>query len=197
MNRGQVTAKQALKNPTQDAIIHDEIYSIEKSIREAATLGFRSVIIDNTLITSNLLNSEVQIQNIDLTTNVFTIGSHGFQSGDYVVVRQNDTLPVPLITDTEYVVDVIDTNTFRLKTSSRYNQTIIDITDIGVGLHYIRKLIPAEQFFKAWDKFYIYEDAEQKLYIINTIETHVKSMGYDIKKFKDNSTNTFYWQIIW
>lgn len=197
MNRGSLTANQALKNTTQDKFIHDEIYLIEKNIREVSQSGFRSTIIDFTTITNNIINSEQQITQIDISSNIFTLSSHSFVTDDIVVLRSSDTLPVPLVADKEYKVEVIDTDTFRLLESSRFDNSVIDLTNIGVGNTFIRKIIPSEQFYKSWAFFYTYEDSESKLYIITAIETHFKSMGYEIKKFENPITKTFYWKLEW
>lgn len=197
MNRGQVTANQALKNPVQDKVIHDEIYLIEKNIREVQSSGFRSTIIDFTTITNKNINTEQQITTIDITTNIFTLTAHSFVSGDIVVLRSSDTLPTPLVTDVEYLVDVVDVNSFRLTNQSRYDDSIIDVSNVGTGNIFIRKVIPSEQYYKSWAFFYTYEDAESKLYIISAIETHFRSMGYEIKKFENSITKTFYWKLEW
>lgn len=197
MNRGQLTANQALKNPVQDKVIHDEIYLIEKNIRDVSSAGFRSTIIDFTTITNKNINTDQQIQSVDISTNVFTLTAHSFDSGDIVVVRSTDTLPTPLASDIEYVVDVIDANSFRLNESSRYDNSVVDITNVGAGNIFIRKIIPSEQYYKSWAFFYTYEDSESKLYIISAIETHFRSMGYDIKKFENQVTKTFYWKLEW
>lgn len=197
MNRGQLTANQALKNPVQDKVIHDEIYLIEKNIRDVSSAGFRSTIIDFTTITNKNINTEQQIQSVDISTNVFTLTAHSFDSGDFVVVRSTDTLPTPLVSDIEYVVDVIDANSFRLTDSSRYDNSVVDVTNVGTGNIFIRKIIPSEQYYKSWAFFYTYEDSESKLYIISAIETHFRSMGYDIKKFENQVTKTFYWKLEW
>lgn len=73
------------------------------------------------------------------TTDIITRNSHGFESGQAILVRSTGTLPSPLAAGVVYYVSKINANSFKICTSTVNVQssTFVDITTTGSGTHYV------------------------------------------------------------
>lgn len=73
------------------------------------------------------------------TTNAYTDASHGLITGDGPVRLTNSggALPAGLLTDTDYYIIFVDTNTYKLATSraNAFTGTAVDISSAGTGTH--------------------------------------------------------------
>jgi hypothetical protein len=96
--------------------------------------------------------------NVNPANNRITILSHGFSSGDIVVLKSSGVLPGGLYTNYQYQVSVVDANTIELlyPPTGAPGSGIVDITSQG-GLndtHYITKNVDLEKFCE-WDNAYL------------------------------------------
>lgn len=71
----------------------------------------------------------------DPTTDVITSMNHGFVDGQTVALYTTDTLPNPLSDLITYYVKNSTSNTLQL--SLTLGGAVINITDIGTGIHYM------------------------------------------------------------
>lgn len=81
------------------------------------------------------------------TTDVVTIASHGFTSGDGPYrLSSSGTLPTGLTAGVDYWVSVIDANTFKFalsKDKAVAGDNVVDITATGSGTHTLQSEIGA------------------------------------------------------
>lgn len=85
---------------------------------------------------------------VDISTNIFTVASHGFNTGNIVQFRASTTQPTPLTNGTAYFVVVLTANTFKVSTTveNAYNDITIDITVAGAGTLEVRSATGNSQF---------------------------------------------------
>lgn len=188
MTRGFIDAKQARYNTTTNINIHREVTLIEAKILEVSNTGLQHLKVDFTPATSTDIEPALTTI-VDALTNTFMVINHGFISGEIVVVASTDLLPEPLVAGKEYVVHVIDTDTFRL-------DGVVLETD-GEGLLSTRKVIVSEQYYQAWKNFYNYPNADSFLTVLYAVESHFRGGGYFIKRYSDPITHTLFWEIKW
>lgn len=74
--------------------------------------------------------------------NNLTLASHGFQTGDYVLLTQVGVLPTGLTNGAYYYVTVVDSNTFTLSTT-RYGSAVT-ISGAGTPPNIIQGAVPVE-----------------------------------------------------
>lgn len=88
-----------------------------------------------------------QATDVNTTTDVLTISSHGFQTGMIVAVSSSGTLPTGLST-TNYWVIRSDANTFKLATNlaNAVAGTAVDITGVGSGTMTLAPVVPGDSF---------------------------------------------------
>lgn len=72
---------------------------------------------------------------INLTTNTITSSTHGYVTDDAVALTSTGLAPAGLTIGTVYYVDLTDANSFRLRSKQGDANSIVDITDVGTGLH--------------------------------------------------------------
>ena len=91
-------------------------------------------------------NTFASATDVDTTNSQITITSHGYTTGDSIVMRNGGTLPGGLSDDTIYYVIRIDANTFRLSSSAAnaIAGVSIDITSVGTGTHSISDTLSLE-----------------------------------------------------
>ena len=70
---------------------------------------------------------------VNTGTDVVTLTAHGLQDGDRVRVSTSNTLPSPLVADTDYYIRDKTTDTFKLAATA--GGSAIDITTAGTGTH--------------------------------------------------------------
>lgn len=196
--RGSVNSKEALNNNVARENIHNEIFFIEKAIRDMSANNYRELTVNFTFVTNNTLPSFIPIDSVDVSVNTLVINSHSFVDDDIIVVRNNSgLLPSPLLETNFYGVKVIDTNSITLYNIEDINETIIEIVDAGDIGTSIRKVNASELFLKAWEDFYIFNFAESYIYIMEKVEEHFRSQGFYIVRLKDDVTKTVKWKIRW
>tara|TARA_R100000808_G_scaffold3032_3_gene11230 strand:+ start:3543 stop:6710 length:3168 start_codon:yes stop_codon:yes gene_type:complete len=88
---------------------------------------------------------------INASTNVITIASHGLSDGDAVKFSTADTMPANLTAGTTYYVRDKTTNTFKVAAAS--GGTALDI-DQGSGTHTIYKKDVTQRFVEYLEQFY-------------------------------------------
>jgi hypothetical protein len=96
--------------------------------------------IDNKDVVFSNLNAKDfnVIQNINTSTNVFTITNNGFANGDAFVFWTTDTPPSPIDNGNTYYTRDVTTDTFKLTDTP--GGVALDITDKGVGIHYLQRI---------------------------------------------------------
>ena len=92
----------------------------------------------NTFESVPLTNSALVEFTVDTGTDVLQAIAHGLEDGDPIVVTTTLDLPDPLNNDDVYYVINKTDDDFQI-TSSPYSQTIIPITDDGLGTHSFQK----------------------------------------------------------
>lgn len=139
----------------------------------------------------------MNVTNFNAITNTITVASHGLFDGDYVEFFSTDTLPTNINVDTEYQVIVVDVDNIQIFNKRDPSMTVIDIVDSGVGLVTIKKVSTSEQFLKAWDEFYSYQDAPSYIFVLETVENHFRKLGFNITRLLAPSNKTIRWKIEW
>ena len=91
---------------------------------------------DNIAIYASIPGDPI-ISAVDTSTDSFTIVGHGMTDGNMVYFASTDTLPAPIAEGTDYYVNVVDDDTFKL--APTYSDAIggtnlIDITTAGAGI---------------------------------------------------------------
>lgn len=76
------------------------------------------------------------IEDINLSTNTFTIMGHPFSDTNQCTIATTDTPPAPLTPQTIYFIRDATANTFKLAATS--GGAAIDITTIGTGKRFVR-----------------------------------------------------------
>ena len=155
------------------------------------------MVIDNTVITDASIPTQKIINGFDFSQRTLEVLAHGLSDGDYVEFFTNGVLPSYLQLDTEYQVVVVDDDNIKIYQKRDPEMTPILITDIGTGILYIKKVSTAEQFLKAWDEFYVYDDAPTYIFILETIEKHFRNLGFAITRMVAPSNKTLRWKIEW
>ncbi len=72
---------------------------------------------------------------MNLATDVFTSTTHGYSTDDPLVVSTTGTLPAGLTPDTIYYAQVIDANTYKLRSIRGNPDSVVNITTMGIGTH--------------------------------------------------------------
>jgi len=101
---------------------------------------------DNIVLSNNSPNSNT-ITNIDDTTSLFTVVSHGMSDGTLVQIESDSTLPAPLMAGTSYFVFTDEeANTFALAETyaDAIAGNIIDLTTEGSGTITLSQLTTQE-----------------------------------------------------
>lgn len=197
MFRGMVTPKSARENQIASDLIHDEIFLIEREIKNRSSNNFRSATIDFTVITNQTIPTPKLVTEFDVTEQTLTVISHGLGDEDYVEFFTTGEYPQSLVEGTEYQVLVISDDLIQIYNKRDPNQTPILITDLGNGALTIKRVTTAEQFFKAWDEFYSYEDSLSYIFILENIERHFRNMGFNITRALSPNNKTLWWKIDW
>lgn len=197
MFRGMVTPSSARENQIASRLIHDEIFLIEREVRDRAENNFRVAIIQDTIVTDSVIPTPKVVSSIDIVTNDLGITNHGLLDGDYVEFFTTGTFPTNIEEDTEYQVVVVDENTIKLYNKRDLNMTIIPLVDMGTGIITIKKVSTAEQFLKAWDEFYVYEDAPSYIFVLETVEKHFRQLGFSVTRMLHPNNKTIRWKIEW
>jgi hypothetical protein len=78
------------------------------------------------------------IQNVNSSTDTFTINNHGYNNGDIFTFWSTTTPPDPLINGGTYYTRDVTTNTFKL--TDTVGGSAINITDTGLGTHYMARI---------------------------------------------------------
>ena len=79
---------------------------------------------------------DLTITAVNTSTDTLTIEGHGMADGNMVYLTSTNTLPSPLVKDTNYYVSVVDADTFKLAPtySDAVSETgLINITTVGSG----------------------------------------------------------------
>lgn len=76
----------------------------------------------------------VAITAVDTTDDKLTVAKHGLYDGQRVRLTTTGALPGGLATATDYYVQVVDENTFKLKAAAS-DASAINLTDAGTGTH--------------------------------------------------------------
>lgn len=196
--RGSVNSKEALNNNVARENIHNEIFFIEKAIRDMSSNNYRELTVNFTFVTNNSLSSFNPIDSVDVSSNTLVINSHDFVDDDIIVLKNDSgTLPSPLIGTKFYGIKVVDANSIELYDIEDINETIIEISDSGDTGTSTRKANASELFLKAWEDFYIFNFSESYIYIMEKVEEHFRSQGFYIVRLKDDVTKTVKWKIRW
>lgn len=141
-----ITAAEARQNPLRERVIHDEARGIESAILDAVRLGlYEATVSDGTPMTSSSpLVSEAWT--INASTDQLLVPSHGFSTGDAVVLSSTQALPAPLRAGTYYYVIYVDAD--HIKLADSYSSAVagrpvgiditsgviaIDVTEQGSG----------------------------------------------------------------
>lgn len=81
---------------------------------------------------------DMAISSIDVSTNVFTIASHGLSNGNRIAFRNEDgQLPGNVQDDVLYYVISAATNTFKISATSGGSE--VDVTSTGFGTQYVQR----------------------------------------------------------
>jgi hypothetical protein len=204
---GFVTADNAEKSTATNIIIHSEISAIEGKILVESGKGFMSVIVNDSLMTNNTLNTSVSVSSVSVMNNTITLSGTDVETGTPVIFSSTNTLPSPLTTNTIYYLVATNTiNVYKLSDSKQNSmQTspiVLTIADTGTGTHSAIIQTQSQLYYNAWTE-YTYSP-ENKAYSVqmNNVISYFTNLGYSITRRQGTNSlgalsNIFYWYITW
>lgn len=101
---------------------------------------------------------------INATTNVFTVASHGLSDTDTVKITTGGTMPGNITSGTTYYVRDKTTNTFKLAATS--GGSAID-TDQGAGTHTLYKVDKDQRYIEYMEVFYDSSIAQEDAHYVD------------------------------
>ena len=136
---------------------------------------------------------------VNLTTNVISLASHGFSTGDQVTLTSPKTLPGPLAAfpNSLYYIVIVDVNSFKLakSASAALAGTVIDISSHGTSYFTIVKTTDAEMYYQVWKSFGTNPVYKERM---DDVIAHFEDKQYIIYRQTNSSTSTtFKWIIKW
>ena len=171
--------------------VHNECRSIEGAILFAISAGLYTAYVINTTMTATTEAAWTNLTSISTTTNVINLPGHGLLNGTEIQFQSTLTLPSAVNTLSTYYVTVIDVNNFKISTNFINQATgqFVSFADAGTGTIKIRKIVPAQQFYRTWQGQR--DDRGQALQMNNVI-TYFRNLGYDIsRQVNPNTDDTF------
>jgi hypothetical protein len=197
MMRGVVNAKDARENTITKQNIHDEIYNIERQIRNFSSSNYRELRVDFTKATNKNVLQFTNIDSFDLDNDTINIDNHDFNTNDIVQFSSTGDFPEPLLENKFYGVIVVDENNIQLYEYDDIFQTPIVLDTQGSGIVKIRKLIASELYYRSWKEFYTFPFAESYINILEFVEEHFRKQGFTISRLENPETKTIFWKIRW
>ena len=148
-NVGSVTYERTVEtnitNVTKFAYVYPPVYELVTSLPKTSQIRVPGAgAVANTLVSGGEVKAVVgesftsfnATSNVNTTTNVITISSHGYSTGDIVVYHRHTGHVVPGLTDYNiYYVIAVSSSTIKLATSlnNALNGTAVDLTATAVG----------------------------------------------------------------
>jgi len=145
--RGIVNANDARNNNITKQNIHDEIYNIERQIRNFSSSNYRELKVNFTKVTNDSIKAFENIISVDDVNDIIIMTGHELISNDIIEIKSTDTLPDPLIEGKYYGVIVVDDDTIQLYEYSDIFQTPIVLNTQGSGIISIKKVTSSELFY--------------------------------------------------
>ena len=197
MMRGVVNSKDARENTITKQNVHDEIYNIERQIRNFSSSNYRELRVDFTKATNKNVLQFTDIDSFDLDNDIINIDDHDFNTNDIVQFSSTGDFPEPLLENKFYGVIVVDDNNIQLYEYDDIFQTPIVLDTNGSGIVKIRKLIASELYYRSWKEFYTFPFAESYINILEFVEEHFRKHGFTINRLENLETKTIFWMIRW
>jgi hypothetical protein len=130
-----LSATEARNNIVKCIAVHGEITSIENQVLLAVQRGDYEVTVSNGTLMTDSGISTARVFTVDEVTNILSIPSHGFSTGDAVLVSSTRNLPPPLMANVYYYVIYVDMDSIKLaisKPNAQAGQAISIDVDLGV-----------------------------------------------------------------
>jgi hypothetical protein len=136
-----ITATEARQNPLRERVVHDEARGIESAILDAVRVGLYETTVSNGTPMTNSVPVMSEAWTVDAVTDQIYVPSHGFSTGDSVMLSSTRALPSPFKSNQYYYVVFVDND--HIKLAASYSDAVsgrpvsIDITsgvvEIRVG----------------------------------------------------------------